>query len=104
MDATVIGVGLVHTTVYTSGAHWSWCSSVLRCVGGVGGVQAMPGHPMVAGMSGHHVHSVVEGWCSVACDQQVLPGVQSGPDIDAVPHIASLSLAAGGQEIESGFR
>jgi hypothetical protein len=56
-------------------------------------------------MSGYHVHSVIEGRCSIACDQQVLPGVQSGPDIYAVLDVASLGLATvGGQELESGFR
>lgn len=56
-------------------------------------------------MSGDHVHSVVKGRCDITCDQQVLPGIQSGPDIYAVPHVASLGLAAlVGQELESGFR
>jgi hypothetical protein len=65
----------------------------------------MPGHAVVTGMSGYHVHSVIEGRCSIACDQQVLPGVQSGPDIYAVLDVASLGLATvGGQELESGFR
>ena len=62
MNTQVICICLVHAAIDTAGAYWTRCSSVLSCVGGIDRVQAMPGHAVMAGMSGNHVHSVVEGW------------------------------------------
>jgi hypothetical protein len=57
--ASMVGVGLMHASVDAGGAYRARCSGVLRCEASIGGVQSMPRHTMVTGMSGDHVHAVV---------------------------------------------